>query len=417
MKTPLDVRKDFPIFSQHAESKSLVYLDSAATSQKPQAVLDAIVEYYTTSNANIHRGVHRLAEQSTTVWEESRKTIAHFFGADADELIMVRNATEAINGVAYGWADHHLKAGDTIVTSLMEHHSNFVVWQEVAKRTGCSLAVVGVTDDGRLDVADLERKLQLSNVKLVALVHVSNTLGTLLPLVKVQKLIAKYAPTARVLLDGAQSAPHLPIDFHQLGVDFFAFSGHKMYGPMGSGGLLVRKELLTSEEMQPWYFGGGMIGEVRIGETSFAESLSDRFTPGTPDVASAVGLAAACDYLLGIGMSLVADTDRELTEYAIEKLSQVPQVRLIGPTNFADTFDRVGSVTFIYDGVHAHDVAQILDSEGVAVRSGHHCTMPLHEHFGWAATVRASFGIYNSTEDINRLVTALAKVRQVFHHD
>jgi len=286
----------------------------------------------------------------------------------------------------------------------------------VAKRTGCSLAVVGVTDDGRLDVADLERKLQLSNVKLVALVHVSNTLGSLLPLMKVQKLIAKYAPTARVLLDGAQSAPHLPIDFHQLGVDFFAFSGHKLYGPMGSGGLLVRKELLTSEEMQPWYFGGGMIGEVRIGETSFAESLSDRFTPGTPDVASAVGLAAACDYLSGIGMSLVADTHRELTTYALEKLSSVPQVQIIGPTTFTETVDRIGSVTFIYKGVHAHDVAQILDSEGVAVRSGHHCTMPLHEHFGWAATVRASFGIYNSTDDIDRLVAALAKVKQVFHH-
>lgn len=416
MFNPQTIRKDFPMFSQSISVKPLVYLDSAATAQKPQVVLDAISNYYATSNANVHRGVHHLSELSTTVWEDSKKTIASFFNADTDELVMVRNTTEAINGVAYGWADHHLKAGDTIVTSLLEHHSNFVVWQEVAKRTGCSLAIVGLTDDGRLDLEDLEKKLQLPNVKLVALVHVSNTLGTLLPLMKVMEKVKQYAPTARVVIDGAQSAPHIPIDFHQLGVDFFAFSGHKLYGPMGSGGLLIRKELLTTEEMKPWLFGGGMIGEVRIGETSFAESLSDRFTPGTPDVASAVGLAAACNYLSVLGMSQVALADQKIVEYTLSQLAALPQVTVLGPTTFTDGFDRIGSVNFLYKRVHAHDVAQILDSENVAVRSGHHCTMPLHEHFGWAATVRASFGMYTTTDDIDRIVSALGKVQQVFRH-
>lgn len=408
--------QDFPILATQVDGKPLVYLDSAATSQKPNVVIDAVSNYYATSNANVHRGVHSLSEVSTSVWEESRKTIAQFFGADVDELILVRNTTEAINGVAYGWADHNLKADDVILTSIAEHHSNFVVWQQVAKRTGASVVTVGVTADGRLDLLDLEKKLQLGGVKLVALAHVSNVLGTLLPTVKVMEIVRKHAPSARVLLDGAQSAPHIPVDFHKLGVDFFAFSGHKMYGPMGVGGLLVRKELLATNEMQPWAFGGGMIDEVHLETTTFSESINDRFTAGTPDVASAVGLAAACEYLSAIGIQVVADHDKELVRYALEKLGSVPKVKIAGPTTFSDTVDRVGSVTFIYEGVHAHDVAQILDSEGVAVRSGHHCAMPLHEQFGWAATIRASFGVHSSTDDIDKLVTALAKVERIFHH-
>ncbi|MBP7875915.1 SufS family cysteine desulfurase [Candidatus Woesebacteria bacterium] len=416
MLVTAQIKKDFPIFTQLSHGKPLIYLDSAATTQKPQVVIDAISQYYLTSNANVHRGVHHLSEVSTTVWEKSRATIAQFFGANVDELIMVRNATEAINGVAYGWADHNLSVGDVIVTTILEHHSNFVVWQEVARRTGCSVQVVGVTDDGRLDLSDLEKKLQLPRVKLLAIAHVSNTLGTVLPLRKVVELVRQHAPGARILVDGAQSAPHLPINFHDLGVDFFAFSGHKLYGPMGSGGLLVRQALLDSEEMHPWYFGGGMIDEVHIGETTFAESISDRFTPGTPDVASAAGLAAACLYLSQIGMQQIAEAEQEIVEYALQQLSQIPQIQIVGPTQFESTTDRVGSVTFLYEGVHAHDVAQILDSEGVAVRSGHHCTMPLHEQFSWPATVRASFGVYTTTADIDGLVAALAKVAKIFHH-
>lgn len=413
-------KSDFPLLSS-PERQKLVYLDSAATAQKPQVVLDTITEYYTTSNANVHRGVHTLSEMSTTAWEKSRETIAAFFGADSEELILTRNTTEAINGVAYGWADRQLRQNDVIVTTLLEHHSNFVVWQEVARRTGARLEVAGVTDRGRLDLADLEQKLQLPGVKLVALTHVSNTLGTLVPVAKVVKMVRQFAPAARVLVDGAQSAPHLPINFRELDVDFFAFSGHKLYGPMGIGGLLVRRSLLQSEELRPWFFGGGMIGEVRLEGTTFAESLIDRFTPGTPDVASAVGLAAACQYLTEIGMASVASQDGELVQYAIAALEKAPHIRLIGPTTFDESdnkngIDRVGSVAFLYEGVHAHDVAQILDSEGVAVRSGHHCTMPLHEHCGWPATVRASFGIYNSTTDIDALVNALTKVATIFRH-
>lgn len=407
---------DFPLLATQVGDKPLVYLDSAATSQKPKVVLDAMAEYYRTSNANVHRGVHSLSETSTSVWEQSRKIIAQFFGADVDELILVRNTTEAINGVAYGWADHNLKADDVILTSIAEHHSNFVVWQQVAKRTGASVVTVGMTADGRLDLLDLEKKLQLGGVMLVALAHVSNVLGTLLPTVKVLELVRKHAPSARVLLDGAQAAPHIPIDFHKLGVDFFAFSGHKMYGPMGVGGLLVRKELLATNEMRPWAFGGGMIDKVHLESTTFSESISDRFTAGTPDVASALGLAAACEYLSAVGMQTVADHDKKLVLYALEKLSSVPKVSIIGPMIFDNTFDRVGSVAFIYEGVHAHDVSQIIDSEGVAVRSGHHCAMPLHEQFGWAATVRASFGIYNTKSEIDALVASLSKVERIFNH-
>lgn len=420
MLDPEAIKKDFPTFSQLVHGKPLVYLDSAATTQKPQAVIDAISNYYATSNANVHRGVHHLSEVSTTAWEDSRQLIAQFFGADVNELIMVHNTTEAINGVAYGWADRNLKAGDVIVTSLLEHHSNFVVWQEVAKRVGCSLVVVGITADGRLDLAEFEKQLRLPNVKLIALSHVSNVLGTVLPLMKVMTMVKQLAPTARVLIDGAQSAPHLPIDFHQLGIDFFAFSGHKLYGPMGSGGLLVRKKLLKTEELRPWLFGGGMIESVSRDETTFADSLSDRFTAGTPDVASAVGLAAACDYLTKIGMRAVADHDATLVAYAYQELEKISQVRLVGPVpasvSTPERYTRIGSVAFVYESVHAHDVAQVLDSEGVAVRSGHHCTMPLHEHFDWVATVRASFGIYTSKNDIDQLVSTLAKVQQIFRH-
>ncbi|MBT3249641.1 MAG: SufS family cysteine desulfurase [Candidatus Pacebacteria bacterium] len=413
------IKSQFPILSRRVNDKPLVYLDNAATSQKPQVVIDAISNYYTQHNSNVHRGVHRLSDESTRVFEESRNSIASFFGAESEELIVTRNATEAINGVAYGWAAQNLQAGDVIVTSLMEHHANFVVWQEVAKRTGAKLEFVGVDDQGRLKLDELRQKLETSPVKLVALVHVSNTTGTVNPIKKIKKIIAnnqKETPI-RLLLDGAQSAPHMPINFKQLDVDFYVFSGHKMLAPMGVGGLLVKKELLESGEMKPWLFGGGMIFSVLPEATEYNPDLVERFTAGTPDVASIVGLAAACEYLKTLEMRKVEQHDRELVLYAIEKLSRIPEVKIIGPVTPAQagqSLDRLGSVAFIHQTAHAHDVSQILDSEGVAVRSGHHCTMPLHTHFGWQATTRASFSVYSSKTDVDALVKGLEKISQVF---
>ncbi|MBU0579355.1 SufS family cysteine desulfurase [Patescibacteria group bacterium] len=412
------LKSQFPILSRRVNDKPLIYLDNAATSQKPQEVIEAISNYYSQHNSNVHRGAHQLSDESTNIFEESRHTIAKFFVADPEELIIARNTTEAINGVAYGWADNHLKEGDVIVTSFMEHHANFVVWQEVAKRTGAKLEFIGVDEQGRLKLDELEDKLKNLPVRLVALVHVSNATGTVNPIKKISKLIASHQKETpiRFLLDGAQSAPHMKIDFHQLDVDFYAFSGHKMLAPMGVGGLLVKKELLESGEMRPWLFGGGMIFSVLPEETEFNPDLAERFIAGTPDVASVVGLAAACEYLRKLDMRKVEQHDRELVFYTLEKLTQIPEIKIIGPTKpkAGQLLDRLGSVAFLYQAVHAHDVSQILDSQGVAVRSGHHCTMPLHNYFGWPATTRASFSVYTSKSDIDALIKGLEKIKQVF---
>ncbi len=399
------IKHDFPILSRTVHGKPLVYLDSAATSQKPQQVISAISEYYLGHTANVHRGVHTLSDESTTAWEQARATIAGFFGAKPTELIVVRNTTEAINGLAYGWADYNLKPFDIVVVSQLEHHSNLVVWQQVCKRTGAELKVVPVLSDGQFDYEWLESNSD--GCKLFSFSHVSNALGTVLDVPRVSALAKQIG--ARVHLDGAQSAPHLPINFASLGVDFFSFSGHKLLGPMGSGGLLVKESILANDEMRPWLFGGGMIAEVSEQKTLFHEDITERFTAGTPDVASAVGLAAACEYLQNIGMQKVFEHDQELVKYALSRLAQLPQIEIVGPQE-----KRVGSVSFIYKGVHAHDVAQVLDSEGVAVRSGHHCTMPLHTACNWIATVRASFQVYTDISDIDALVLALKKVANVF---
>lgn len=442
-----NLRQDFPILA----NSDLVYLDNASTSQKPQQVLNAISHYYQHDCANVHRGVHRLADASTEVFEKSRETVSSFFGAKPEELIFTRNATEALNGVVYGWADHNLREGDVILSSILEHHSNLVVWQQVCQRTGAELRLAGVTEDGQLDIADFEEKLVKfkDKVKLVSLVHVSNTTGAVTPIAKVVQLIKGLGleKPPRLVVDGAQSAPHLPINFSgsprlektltarsgsvnssptiPLGADFYAFSGHKMLGPMGSGGLLVRKEILESGEMRPWLFGGGMIAEVYEDKTVFSSDTRDRFTPGTPDVASAVGLASACDYLAKLGSRDIVAHDQELVEYALSVLAKDPHIRVVGPTNQNQAISpqhlksdeqviRSGSVAFVYEKVHAHDVAQILDSTGVAVRSGHHCTMPLHTAMGLVATTRASFQVYNTKEDIDALMIGLEKVAKVF---
>ncbi len=407
-------RADFPLFFT-PELQDLIYFDSAATAQKPQVVLDAITHYYQTHNANIHRGVHRLGEWSTEDWEQSREVVAAFFGAESSELIVTRNATEAINGVAYGWADHQLKAGDKILTTLLEHHANLVPWQQVCLRTGAELLIAGVTVDGRLDEADWLEKLKTPGVKLVAMTYVSNVTGTILDVARLIKLVRQHQPAARVLLDAAQAVPHLPVNFHALGADFLVFSGHKLYGPMGVGGLLVKESILKNHELQPWLFGGGMIEGVWQDHATFHADPEERFTAGTPDVASLMGLAAAVHYLSDLGMERVQAHEQNLVETAYQKLSEIPEIKLIGPN--PSEHARAGSVAFIYQGVHAHDVAQVLESQNIAVRSGHHCVMPLHTAQQWQATTRVSFGVYNTEAEIDRLIEAFALVKRLLKHD
>mgnify|MGYP003336593212 CR=1 FL=1 len=413
MYDPKQVKKNFPVLDQEVHpGKPLVYLDSAATSQKPKKVIEVMAHYYLNDNANVHRGVHVLSDRATDAWDRAKETVAQFVGAEKDELIFTRNTTEATNGIAYGWGDHNLGKGDVIVTTLMEHHANLVVWQELCKRTGANLEVVGLKDEATIDLEEFAKIVKKPDVKLVAFVHVSNSLGTVNPVKEMVSLVRKHAKEARIVLDAAQSVPHLPVDFHELDVDFLCFSGHKMLGPMGIGGLVVKKELLKSGEMQPWLFGGGMIGNVGEQQASYADDLTDLFTAGTPDVASAIGLAEACKFLDNLGMEDVMKHDFELVEYAFKQLSGIKGLEIVGPR--PEKYNRLGSVAFVHDTVHAHDLAQILDSEGVAVRSGHHCTMPLHKACGWQATTRASFNVYSTKEDIDALVKAFDKVAKIF---
>jgi cysteine desulfurase/selenocysteine lyase len=409
MFDPHQVKLDFPILQRQLNGKSLVYLDSAATSQKPRSVIQAITDYYEQHNANVHRGVHQLGDESTQLFHQSRRTIARFFKVDPTELVVVRNTTEAINLVADRWVAPQLQAGDVILATEMEHHSNIVPWQMVAERTGARVVFAKVTSNGTIDLNDFEHHLQLNAVKVVAFTHVSNTLGTLNPLDTLVNLTRTHNPNALIVVDGAQAAPHLPLTLSQLDVDVYVVSAHKMLGPMGIGGLFVKKQRL--EKLSPLLYGGGMIGEVFTDHCTFAEDLEERFTAGTPDVASLVGWAAACEYLEKLGMTEVAEHDRTVVTYALEKLSAFPQLELVGSLS---PTERVGSVAFVYPGVHAHDVGQVLDSEGIAVRSGHHCTMPLHTKFGWPATTRISFNVYTSRSDIDALMIALHKVKQVF---
>lgn len=417
-----NIRADFPILNQQVHGLPLVYLDSAATSQKPKQVIEAISRYYETSNANVHRGVHRLSDVSTLAWEHSRARIAAFLGATSDELIVVRNTTEAMNGITYGWGIDAIQPDDVVLITELEHHSNFVVWQQLAARKRAHFVVVNTDEVGRISLDHLRELLThyQTKVRVFSFVQVSNTLGVEQPMAEIVALfnsLYRRDERPKLVVDVAQAAPHQPLNFDQLDLDFMVFSGHKMLGPMGFGGLLVRHELLAGGEFHPWLFGGGMISSVAVESTEFHPDLTERFTAGTPDVASAVGMAAACEYLFAIGMKNVEAHDRQLVAYALDRLNQIPEISLIGPVEPLTTdakLDRLGSVAFIYKGVHAHDVAQILDSQGVAVRSGHHCTMPLHQKRGWQATVRASFQVYTTTDEIDALVDGLAKVKKIF---
>lgn len=408
MFNPQSLRQDFPILSRQIHGQRLAYLDSAATSQKPQAVISAITDYYQQHNANVHRGVHSLGDESTQAFHTARQQIAGFLGADPSELVITRNTTEALNHVA-NWASTWLQAGEVILCTEMEHHSNVVPWQRAARQSGARVEYLPVTAEGYLDLTAASEMIKRLPVAILAMTHVSNTLGTINPITELAEQVKKHHPQAKVVVDGAQAAPHMKLSFENLPVDFYALSAHKMLGPMGIGALLVKRAVL--EKMAPFLVGGGMIDEVSLEATTFASDLEERFTAGTPDVASLVGWAAACEYLAGLGMSQVQAHDQGLVAYTLEKLLAVPDLTVIGPRQASD---RLGSVAFVHTKVHAHDVGQVLDSQGVAARSGHHCTMPLHTKFGWAATTRLSFNVYSDTDDIDQAIAALAVVRQVF---
>ena len=406
MFDPQFVRKDFLILARKINGKPLVYLDSAATAQKPRQVLEAEREYYERHNANVHRGAHTLGDEATSLYAEARQRVAKFIGAQhAEEIVFVRNTTEAINLVAYVWGAEHLKLGDVIVATMLEHHANLVPWQQAAIRQGATVKVAGIADDGTVDMDDYKAKLKLKP-KLVAFTHVSNTLGTINPVAEMTKLAHRAG--ALVLIDGAQAVPHMSVNVAEIGCDFYAFSGHKMLGPMGIGVLWGRKEIL--EQMPPFLTGGGMIDEVYTDHATWAP-IPEKFEAGTPNVSGAVGLMSAIDYLEKLGMENVREHDRELTAYCLQQLAKIKEVKILGKM---DVGQRAGSVAFVYEGVHAHDVATILDSQGVAIRSGHHCTMPLHTALGVAASARASFNVYTTKSEIDDLIEAIGKIKKVF---
>jgi len=403
-----NIRKDFPILERTIrENKTLVYLDNASTTQKPNQVIDAINDYYRNHNANIHRAVYALAEEATELYEKTRDKIATFINvSNREEIIFVRGTTEAINLVAYSWGRAHLKEGDIIVTTEYEHHSNIVPWQLLTQEKHAKLEYIGMDDDGELILDDLDKYLATGKVKLVTFSLMSNVLGTISD---TEKIISKCKEAGVLtLIDGAQAVPHMKVDVEKLGCDFFAFSGHKMLGPTGIGALWVRKSVLNT--MTPFHGGGDMIREVHKYETTWND-LPYKFEAGTPNIADVVGLGAAIDYLLKIGMDNIRQHEVELTSYAMEKLSEVKGLHIYGTK---DISKRGGVISFNFADVHPHDVAQIIDEEGIAIRSGHHCAQVLMDRLNVAATSRASFYIYNTKEEIDKLINSLNKVARIF---
>ncbi len=396
-------RKDFPILQQQVNGKPLVYLDNAATSQKPLHVIDALDNYYREYNSNVHRGIHTLSEKATAVYEEARVKVAQFINApDSKEVIFTRNTTESINLVAYGWARKFMQPGDVVLTTEMEHHSNLVPWHILKQQHGVELRFIPVTEQGTLDLTNLDALLD--GVKLVTFMHVSNVLGTINPIKQLTQ--AAHNGGAVVLVDAAQSVPNMPVDVQDLGVDFLAFSSHKMCGPTGLGVLWGKAELLDA--MDPFMGGGDMIYEVYLDRSNYAD-LPHKFEAGTPSIAEGIGLGAAVDYLGEIGMDKIAAYEHDLTQIALEKLRDIDGLRIYGEAD-----ERVGAISFTLAGVHPHDLSTILDSEGVAIRAGHHCAQPLMRRYDIAATARASLYFYNTPEDIDALVTALNKAKEIF---
>jgi cysteine desulfurase/selenocysteine lyase len=399
-----EIRHDFPILDRRIDGKRLVYLDNAATSQKPQQVIGALTDYYQHHNANIHRGVHRLAEEATASFEASREKVTRFLGApDMEGLIFTRGTTESINLVAHAWGRKFLREDDEVVLTEAEHHSNLVPWQLAARATGAKLRFIPILEDGTLDLEAAERLIG-PRTKLVGCIHASNVLATINPVEKLAELA--HEAGALMLVDGAQSAPHLPVSVESLGCDFFACSGHKMLGPTGVGVLWGRPEIL--DVMDPFLGGGEMIREVRLDHSTWND-LPYKFEAGTMNIAQAIGLGAAVDYLGELGMEDVRAHERRLGEYAYRRLSELEGVEIYGPME-----GRTGLVSFSVPDVHPHDLSQLLDEEGVAIRSGHHCTQPLMRRLGVAATARASFYLYNTEEEVDALVAALMRAREFF---
>jgi cysteine desulfurase/selenocysteine lyase len=399
------IRSDFPILKRKVHGKRLVYLDNAATTQKPRQVIDALVDYYSRYNSNVHRSVHALGEEATSAYEAAREKTAKFVGASPKGLVFVRGTTEATNLVRFAWGANHVKKGDLVVTTMMEHHSNIVPWQLLAKGTGATLKFVGLEADGTLDMGSLEALLRESP-KLVAVTHCSNVLGTIND---VATVCAKARSAgATTLVDGAQAVPHMPVDVDAVGADFYAFSGHKMLGPTGIGALIAKKK--TLEEMDPFHGGGEMIKEVFLDHSTWND-VPYKFEAGTVNIADTIGLGAAVDYLSTIGMDKVRDHEVRLLDYAASTLSKVKGFKMYGPT---DTRKKGGVVSFNLADIHPHDLATILDEEGIAIRSGHHCAQPLMRWLGVAATSRASFNVYNSYDDIDALKSGLEKAGAIF---
>ena len=401
------VKKDFPIFDQEVGGKRLVFLDSAASSQKPRAVLDAMDGYYSTTHANVHRGVYAIAEEATRLYELARRRVGAFVGADDPaEVIFTKNVTESFNLIAYSWGRANLGRGDVVVLSSMEHHANLVPWLQLAEERGIVLRYLGLTDDGRLDTSELER--ELDGARLVSITACSNVLGTLTPVREVAD--AAHAAGALVAVDGAQLVPHVPTEVGALGADFFGFTGHKMLGPTGIGVLWARRELL--EAMPPFLGGGEMISDVRTDGFSPAE-LPWKFEAGTPPIAEALGLAAAVEYLEKLGMDAVREHEKALSAYAIASLTERfgDDIKIHGPL---DAGSRGGLISFAFKGIHPHDLSQVLDEHGVCVRAGHHCAKPLMRYLGVAATARASWSVYNDEPDIDALGDALVDADRIF---
>ena len=403
-------KKDFPIFARKVRGGNpLIYLDSGATSQKPESVISAEANFYRTINAAVHRGAHLLAEEASEAYESARANVAKFIGANTDEVVFTKSATESLNMVAYSLGNPgsipHISAGDEIVVSEMEHHANLIPWQQLAKRTGAKLTWFSITKDGRLDLSDIS-KVITKKTKIVAITHQSNVFGTIVPLTEITK--AAHSVGALVVLDACQSAPHFAIDVKKLDVDFLAFSGHKTLGPTGVGVLWGKAEVL--EKLEPALFGGSMVDSVTMEGATWA-SAPRKFEAGVPNMAQAVGLSAAIDYLNIVGMDKIFEHEQELTQQLLTGLSKISGVNVVGPL---DMKDRGGVISFTVDGVHPHDVGQVLDQYGIAVRTGHHCAWPLMKKLNLVGTTRASFHLYNDSDDINALLEAIKKVQSYF---
>jgi len=402
-----DIRADFPILEREFGGEQLVYLDNAATSQTPESVIESMNDYYRRTNANVHRGLHQLSQEASIAYEEAHDRLAEFVGASGgrEEMIFTQNTTAAENLVAYSWGLNELGPGDEVVTTEMEHHASLVTWQQIAKRTGAEVKYIRVDEAGRLDM-DHAKELITDDTGMVSVVHVSNTLGTKNPVGALAEVAHDH--DAYIFVDGAQSVPTMPVDVEEIGADFYAFSGHKMVGPTGIGGLYGRTELL--EEMEPFFYGGGMIRKVTYEDSTWGE-LPWKFEAGTPPIAEAVGLAEAADYLDDIGMDRIERHENQLAQYALDRFAEFDDVEVYGPPAGEE---RGGLVSFNVESVHAHDLSEVLNDSAVAVRAGDHCTQPLHDELGIAASTRASFYIYNTTEEIDALIGAIDDARQLF---